>query len=250
VETKLKNNEVHIWLIKYDSKKIFTICSTSILSNEEVIKSNRFKRNQDGKVWAFFHTAVREILSRYVGFSAADIKFALDSKQKPYVNNQIDLPLNFNLSHSGHLALLAVTSISPIGIDIEITKEILDAENVASRFFSEQENHQLLKVKKERFIKHFYQIWTAKEAVIKANGWGMSASLETFDVKVDHCTHWFSPSLRPPIAGTGKYWIKHLTPESNSCAAVCLNIIDAKIIKYFDINRVKVKEMIFENNNL
>ncbi|WP_299079911.1 4'-phosphopantetheinyl transferase superfamily protein [uncultured Paraglaciecola sp.] len=250
MEKKLKNNEVHIWLIKYDSKKVFTVCSASTLSNEEVIKSNRFKRTQDGTVWAFFHTAVREILSRYVGFSAADIQFALDQKQKPYLKNKVELPLYFNLSHSGHIALLAVTNLAPIGVDIEIAKEIQDARNVASKFFSKQENLGLLKVNRDEFIQHFYQIWTAKEAVIKANGWGMSSPLDSFDVKVEHYAHWFSPILRPPIASTGVYWIKHLLLELNCCSAVCLNIIDEKSIQYFDINRVIVKEMIFENNYL
>lgn len=250
MNTQLKHNEVHIWLIEYDSKKAFTICSASTLSKEERVKANRFKHFENGTVWAFFHTALRDILSRYVDYSATDIQFSLDHRQKPYLNNKIDSPLYFNLSHSGHFAMLAVSSVAPIGVDIEMSKEIQDAENVAKRFFSNQENSQLRMVNKDKFIHHFYQIWTAKEAVIKANGWGMSAPLDSFDVMVENCTHWFSPNLRKPIEGTGVYWVKHIMSESNYCASVCLNIIDTQAIAYFDINRLIMKEMLFENYNL
>jgi 4'-phosphopantetheinyl transferase len=250
VKTHIKKNEVHIWLIEYDSTTPFTIFSTSTLSKEEIIKANRFKRIEHGHAWAFFHTAMRDILSRYVGLPAEVIEFALDPKKKPYIKNKIASSLNFNLSHSGHFALLAISTLAPIGVDIEVIKEIPDADNVARQFFSKRENGQLAKISKGKFSQNFYQVWTAKEAVIKANGWGMSAPLDAFDVKVESCSEWFSPTLRNPITNTGVYWIKHLKPKPGCCAAVCFNIINLQAIQSFDHHQIKVKEIFFENNNL
>lgn len=250
MKIELENNEVHIWFIEFNSEDIFTISSATTLSKDELVKAKRFKNPKNGRVWAFFHTAVRHILSRYINCSAADIQFVLDSKKKPYLDNKVASFPYFNLSHSGHFALLAVSDLAPIGVDIEMTNEIQDAVNVAKRFFSKQENSELEMVNEEKFIHHFYQIWTAKEAVIKANGWGMSAPLNTFDVMVEPCAHWFSPILRMPMENTGEYWVKHIAPKENCCGAICLNIIDTLTTQCFDINRVIVKEMFFENNNL
>jgi phosphopantetheinyl transferase len=252
---QLKNNEVHIWLIEYDNTKNFNIWSTETLSKGEVDRVKRFKHIEVAKAWAFFHSALRDILSRYVGFSAVNIKFSLDNRQKPYLKNLTDSPVYFNLSHSGNVALLAVTGLAPIGIDIEVSKEIQDADGVAKRFFSEYENAQLRKFNKDQFMHNFYRIWTSKEAVIKANGWGMSASLDSFDVLVEKTSGWFSPVMRNLLADTGVYWVKQLTQQlfplkSECAAAVCLNITKPQVIDYFDINRVILKEMLFENDNL
>jgi phosphopantetheinyl transferase len=244
------NYEIHIWHIKYDENINFDIDSASSLSKVELTRAKLFKSLPMGQQWAFFHVALRDILSRYLNLCASDIEFCLDQNKKPLIAHVSEPPLFFNLTHSGRYARVAISSVAPVGVDIEVCKAIQDAENVVQRFFSKQEIQQLADVNKNLFHQSFYQVWTAKEALIKANGLGMSAPLDAFDVMVEKYSNWYSPTLRNPLVNTGVYWLKHLATMENIYGALSINIVDPKVIKWFDIKRVTLKEMVFEYNNL
>lgn len=88
----------------------------------------------------------------------------------------------FSLSHSGEWVGLAYGEY-PVGLDIESVRGV--KEGVAKRFFTADEYEQIRKKEGTEKNSLFFQIWTRKEAVLKAAGTGLTISPERFSVFSD-----------------------------------------------------------------
>ena len=109
-----------------------------------------------------------------------EVRFACDRLGKPYA---VDLPVQFNLSHSGPYALCAVAPY-PVGADIQVLRPV--KEPLIRRVCSPEELVYLCtladrSVQTERFI----QLWTVKEALLKCRGIGIRMELRTVNTVVD-----------------------------------------------------------------
>src|SRR5206468_3118518 len=93
-------------------------------------------------------------------------------------------PVRFNLSHSGSLALVAVTAGRDVGVDVERVRPEPNLEQIASRFFSAREAATLHALPVRLRTKAFFACWTRKEAFVKARGNGLSQQLDEFDVSL------------------------------------------------------------------
>ncbi|MDG2990040.1 4'-phosphopantetheinyl transferase superfamily protein [Candidatus Synechococcus calcipolaris G9] len=91
---------------------------------------------------------------------------------KPYLPQ---FPLEFNWSHSGNLALLAVTHLAPLGIDLEILRPSRYRRAIAQRFFSPEEQSYLERAPLAQADQRFLSLWTRYEAEMKARGRGIFA---------------------------------------------------------------------------
>ena len=112
-----------------------------ILSTKELERSTRFHSSQHGIQWRYFHCAMRDILSRYTACSPRELRFVVVASDKPVL---VDFPsVFFTLSHSADRALLAVTSVAPVGVDIEFNRELSDRQTLIERYFSAREQHTL-----------------------------------------------------------------------------------------------------------
>jgi phosphopantetheinyl transferase (holo-ACP synthase) len=78
--------------------------------------------------------------------------------------------LHFSLSHTDRCALIAVRTSWPVGVDIERLRDLPDAKILASRWFTELENKALTTLSGTSLKKAFFDLWTHREAVLKALG--------------------------------------------------------------------------------
>lgn len=98
---------------------------------------------------------------------------------KPYAP---DLPwLQFNLSHAGSHVLLAFARKQAIGVDIEAVDRSVRVDEVARRFFAASEADVLQALPADQRTRAFVQLWTRKEAVLKAIGEGIGFGLEKLE---------------------------------------------------------------------
>lgn len=106
------------------------------------------------------------------------VNVCIDPKtEKPYLEN---LPLHFNLTHSGNWVGCVVDN-NETGIDIEKVKNVRNG--LADRFFSEMEKKMLNECScKESSDDLFFKMWVLKESYIKAIGKGLSCPLSSFSV--------------------------------------------------------------------
>ena len=129
------------------------------LSDEENARAKRFKFEEDRVRWTRARSSLRLILSRYAGEDPAKICFTYGPHGKPSL-----LPFSeveFNLSHAGDWALVAVTRGVPVGVDIERLRAKVDMRPLLARLGETELPEATLDL---------YQRWTMREAKSKAAG--------------------------------------------------------------------------------
>jgi 4'-phosphopantetheinyl transferase len=115
-----------------------------------------------------------------VGAPPAELHFQYSDRGKPHLEDHV--PLEFNLSHSGEVALLAVTRIGPVGIDVERKRPLEDLLGLARSNFASGEYATLTALPEPERLDSFFQCWTRKEAYVKSVGEGLALSLGDFEV--------------------------------------------------------------------
>ncbi|HVI45177.1 MAG TPA: 4'-phosphopantetheinyl transferase superfamily protein [Chitinophaga sp.] len=125
----------------------------------------RFRRWEDAHAGVLGKHLLLQALSEK-GFQADLAKLRYTATSRPF----LELPVDFNITHSGNMAACAVCTDSAIGIDVEEVKP-LDFADFHGLFSGEEwkdiQGHT-------DPIRRFYHYWTIKEAVLKANGEGIS----------------------------------------------------------------------------
>jgi 4'-phosphopantetheinyl transferase len=153
-----------------------------ILSATEKSRADRFLRPEDRALFIMARGTLRFLVGRATGVAAEAVTFAEGPFGKPYLAG-IRGP-HFNVSHSGSFALIGLSESRPIGVDIERMRRTGDELTVARRFFSAAEYRLLQNLEVDTMLSVFYEIWTCKEAVLKAHGMGTSQHLKHFSVDI------------------------------------------------------------------
>jgi 4'-phosphopantetheinyl transferase len=125
---------------------------------------------------------LRHVLSRYLGIEAARICIVEDANGRPRLADQHANTLDFNWSHSRDHALIAVARGITVGIDLELRSRRSRAMALADRFFHAAEIQRLWALPEAARGVAFLDVWTAKEAVLKALGLGLGFGLHRLSI--------------------------------------------------------------------
>jgi 4'-phosphopantetheinyl transferase len=197
LRTPLDSNDVHIWLVHLDTSWSYDEGFSQHLSDDEQDRAKRFHFDRHRRRFIVSHGALRQILAGYLGIEPADISYTKASHGKPCLSgSHQEAGIFFNLSHSHELAIIAVTGIGEIGVDVEYIQRFRNIDGIAARFFSAAEQAVYKDLVDEFKVLGFYNCWTRKEAFIKALGEGLSHPLKQFDVSL-------SPSDQPTFLRIG-----------------------------------------------
>src|SRR5262249_30459782 len=93
-----------------------------------------------------------------------------------------DAGIHFNLAHSDDLALFAFTRAGEVGVDVEWIRPLKDMEELVARFFSARESELFRELAASERPAAFFNLWTRKEAMLKATGEGIAGSLSAIEV--------------------------------------------------------------------
>jgi 4'-phosphopantetheinyl transferase len=178
----LPPGDVHVWRVSLVIHPDDEDNLTATLSPDEQVRAARFLSVPARKQFVAARSALRPILSRYTSRRPEEIVFRLGSLGKPSLTDPGPIPLFFNLSHSGELALVAVTEIGEIGVDVERIREMASADQLAERFFHPNEVAALRALPPDQRAVGFFNAWTRKEAFLKATGKGISYGIERVEV--------------------------------------------------------------------
>jgi 4'-phosphopantetheinyl transferase len=179
-----RNDEVHIWRAALDVLPSHVENLRTILSNDERERAARFHFERDRSRFIVGRAFLRILIGRYLQKMPSEIQLSYGANGKPFVAGQEEARFSFNLSHSGCLALYAVTRGREIGVDLERISALMNMEAIAERFFSAQEVAALKELSPDRRQKAFFTCWTRKEAYVKARGEGLSIPLDAFSVSL------------------------------------------------------------------
>lgn len=143
------------------------------MSDERRQSVMRMKVEQKRNLRIAADALCRNAIAEFCGVSPAGIIFEYTRHGKPYAKG---LPVHFSISHSGDIAVCAVSD-NEIGIDIEKIRTVNPRS--AERFASEKEREYIRTAENG-----FFEIWTLKEAYFKCIGTGLGSDIKnvTFNV--------------------------------------------------------------------
>ncbi len=183
-DLSLTHNDVHIWMLDIESYGENVNKFREILSREEQEKAKRFYSSFLQESFIISRGCLRIILSRYLGIKPQKISFIYNQKGKPLLDREIFPKIEFNLSHKNNYAVYGISK-EKIGIDLEKIDDKVQVENIAKRFFCEEESHYIINLSSEKKVEYFFKLWTIKEAYLKAIGEGLSAGLDSICLTLD-----------------------------------------------------------------
>jgi len=179
----LGENEVHVWLVQTNDKSGSRDDFKDLLSSVEQDRASKFKFETDRRRYTTSHVALRSILSKYINDPARALQFTEGPYGKPKLApGHATEKIEFNLSHSHELALIAVAQGREIGVDVEWVRASFTFDEVAQRFFTTKEVAALRGLPFHLQREAFYKCWTSKEAFLKAKGTGLSGQLDEVEI--------------------------------------------------------------------
>jgi len=216
-------DEVHLWAWTLQPAAGDLSAHLQILDRQEQERVQRFHFAADAERYAVAHGNLRRILGAYLNLAPERLCFRNNQFGKPELAGETTL--KFSLSHSKRIAVLAVDHLQPVGVDVEDVRPI-EAE-VADGHFSATELTDLHGLQGEDWLAGFYRCWTRKEAILKAEGVGLSRALDSFDVSL-------LPDKKAELISTRQRfsypWRLHdVSPSSGSIGALATAQPDPKL---------------------
>ncbi|MEX2130134.1 MAG: 4'-phosphopantetheinyl transferase superfamily protein [Pseudohongiellaceae bacterium] len=217
-------NSVHLWLADmadFTRPEMLGKCR-SLLCETELERAKRFVFERHTNRLLITRGILRSLLSSYAeGIKPADWRFQFNEYGRPAIASpELDIPLYFNLSHSGqHLAV--VVSRRPLtGVDVEQFSHRRRLLDIAGRFFSVQECRELEALAGALQLERFYSLWTLKEAYIKACGQGLAIPLRefSFSFPVKNRIAVQFDARRADSSGNWRFWLYRLNEASLAVA--------------------------------
>jgi 4'-phosphopantetheinyl transferase len=158
----------------------------SVLSDDERARAGRFHFERDRNSYVLAHALARTLLSQLTGAEPQGLRFALGEHGRP----ELDFPalrprLRFNISHTHGLVACALALEHDVGVDVEHVERRLEIGRVAPSVFSQEERRALAPLEGDALRTRFFQLWTLKEAYIKARGMGLALPLRDITFRLD-----------------------------------------------------------------
>ncbi|AFZ44628.1 4'-phosphopantetheinyl transferase [Halothece sp. PCC 7418] len=207
---------IEVWQARLDISPQLGQKYWAVLNAEEQKRANRFVRGEHQTRFIAGRGILRSLLGQYLNLPPEQIEFDYLPQGKPILGKKHSFSnLQFNVSHSQDLALYAIsTEYQQVGIDLEWIRPFPQVLSLARRFFTEQEFADLVSLPSKQQERTFFQLWTAKEAYLKATGEGLKG-LQTIEIKMDQDSQQFE--VRRSQAKVSLY---SFTPTSDFIATV------------------------------
>ena len=171
-------DEVNVFVVPLTVEESQLSQAMQILSSDERARAERFVRPELARRFAVCRAALRTILAEALDIEPQRVLFEYERWGKPRIAGAAARSgLQFNVSHSGELGLLAF-AFAPVGIDVEFREQRLNAKAIASQVLSPREAVQWRRMRSVDQTAAMLQLWVCKEALLKAMGLGIAEGLK------------------------------------------------------------------------
>jgi 4'-phosphopantetheinyl transferase len=215
---ELSGKEVHVWAFNIGTSATIGVSFEQTLDVYELDRAARFHFSRHRESFVLTHVVLRHVLGRYLNLHPSSVRFSYGPRGKPALAPTTNL--QFNMSHSASMAVIALTTDCQIGVDIEQIRPVTNMEQLAERFFCLEEAAEIISLPVVRREQAFFSCWTRKEAYIKAIGTGLSTPLNAFRVRVqpDAPAHFLH--IQNETAAAEEWTLHDLQLAPNYAAAV------------------------------
>lgn len=222
-ERTLSSADINIWLASSDQVTPALHAGYGLLlTAAELEQEARFRFESDRCRYRVTRALLRTVLSRYYPLPSQDWRFNAGPYGRPEISHPAACAgLSFNISHSGGLIALAVSTTRAVGIDVESLRGRCSCLDIAEHYFAPEEYAALLTLPANQQLFGFLEYWTLKESYIKARGMGLSLPLHqfAFDLAESRKIHFTTYPDLEDDATRWQFWQYRLSPEH--VLAVC-----------------------------
>jgi len=187
------------------------------LTSDENKRAAAFIHPEKGRRFAAFRARLRELLGRELGLAPAAVVLEQGRYGRPELAGT-STGLHFNLAHSGPEVVYAFSRRGPIGVDLELQREISNLEPLLEQTFSRDEAAVIRASSSAH--ESFFRFWTAKEAVMKAAGMGMALSPKR--IRLTGSTRIELETVEGMAAETAGWRLQELAAEPGISGHLCL----------------------------
>lgn len=152
------------------------LLKNKILTKDELYFANRIKSNGQKNTWISCRVTLRLMLGIYFHLNPTEIELKKNHFGRLFIANS---NLFFNLSHTDSSFLLGFNIGEKIGVDLEKLSGQEDLASLIDYAFSPEETEYCLD---GELSARFLEIWTLKEAYLKAAGVGLVDNLSSVNV--------------------------------------------------------------------
>lgn len=168
---------LHVWTLERPTQENLARLRSQ-LSADEQARADRFKVRSRRESFISWRAGLRAALAAYAGVEPQEVPLEATAEGKPFWR----LPLSFNLTHRGPLALLAVSAGRTVGIDLEVIDARTNYDAVACQALSPCELTKYEGLPRADRPAALLRAWTRKEAFLKALGVAMGRPLSAVEV--------------------------------------------------------------------
>jgi 4'-phosphopantetheinyl transferase len=218
----LPESDVHVWLVPVGVPAESLADLQSVLDDDEGERARRFRTGAARERFVVSHGVLRFVLGGLTGSPPERLRFARrcgwcggTDHGKPRLSDADRSGIDFSLSHSNGLALIAVARGRLVGADVERVRRRTDILAVARSAFSPAERRAIESPATDGERREaFFRCWTRKEAYLKACGEGLAGGLDT---EPGDTGDWQIRSLRAPpgymaaVAAQGQFALRQRT---------------------------------------
>jgi len=189
-----------------------------MLSDDERAQHHRFHFADDARDYAAAHALLRASLSSFsvesagsrwstMGTAPSEWRFDRDANGKPMLAGRHETSPSFSLTHTRGMVACAVAPAGvAVGVDVECNDPAVDVQRLAARFFADSEIATLAALGDRARRERFFDLWTLKEAVVKALGVPLMPSLARVTFRIDERPNGRDIRFAGPLVGAGAPW--------------------------------------------
>lgn len=218
----LSESEVHVWRLSLDQGRRLIRRFEEVLSSEEKRRAEGSFLEMEKASFRLCRGFLRVLLGRFGGMAPEAIRFVKGKRGKLHLDASFRRTgIEFNLSHSGDVALVALSRERRLGVDVEQTRPSVALDEIRQRLFSPVEQEEIGALPEAARIDGFFACWTRKEAAIKALG-GSIAELAAEVVVTAHPREPAQLRRMPSTESSADLWqLQDLPVGEGYAAALC-----------------------------
>ncbi|MDR5873400.1 4'-phosphopantetheinyl transferase family protein [Vreelandella gomseomensis] len=167
---------LEVWCLALDLNAPVADDDDQLLSRAEWQRAQQFRHHADAIRAMATRAALRRLLSEYTGIAPEKLVFTQNAYGKPELENA-EGPA-FNVSHSGHVALIALAPGGAVGVDIERRRPEDELAPLHGLVLSPSEQRDHISGANLPFMER----WVVKEAVLKTLGLGITDHLQSLSI--------------------------------------------------------------------
>jgi len=187
-KSTLVAGEVQLWLIKVPDAHLSMDALHARLTSAERERADAKRVAAKQREYITGQASLRTLLGKQLGIDPMQVSYRRGIKGKPYLSepSKPGSPcVQFNITHSGDMVMVAMALDSELGVDVEWHNERTDPLRVARRAFCDSEREILAGLPTRAQRAHFFALWTCKEALVKCTGMGIHSGMANFEITLD-----------------------------------------------------------------